>query len=115
MIDIKDLLEAWGNTSSDRTGTEYKSKAVGIEGADPEIEYRPILDDEQYLAVDAAVCELKSFDIDGYNIITLNYRHHISCRAIAKQMCRRPDYVTAYLGRAESFISGVLHVLKFAA
>ncbi|NUU68445.1 hypothetical protein HQN64_20380 [Enterobacteriaceae bacterium BIT-l23] len=110
---VKDLLEGWGNWSFCRLGTEYKgmsymSQASGRKDG-------PSLSDDEGLIVDAAVSSLKRYDIDGYNIIFLHYQQHISCRAIARHMNRRPDYVTAYLGRAEAYIAGCLRTLLEAA
>lgn len=106
MTNIKDILAAWGNWSISRIGTEYKG--MSYQQAN-EGDLRPYLDDIQGMLVDQAVGSLKRYDIDAYNIICLYYQHHISCRAIAKKMKQRPDYITAYLGRAEAYIAGRIH------
>ncbi|GKX54082.1 hypothetical protein SOASR030_01940 [Leminorella grimontii] len=115
MKDIKDLLTAWGNTNSDKTGTEYASKAVGIEGADRESEYRPTLGDDEFQKVDAAVCHLKQYSIEEYNIVCLTYVHHISIKVIGKHMERSNSYVKERLGKGEYFIAGMLQMMKAAA
>ncbi|MFS1582866.1 MAG: antiterminator Q family protein [Candidatus Arsenophonus phytopathogenicus] len=106
---VKDLLKAWGNWSMSRIGTEYKgmSTIAPVKFDDD----RPWLSDEEGEIVDKAVAGLKKYDIDGYNIICLHYQHHISCRMIAKNWKKRPDYITAYMGRAESYIAGTVHTL----
>lgn len=114
MRHVKDLLEGWGNWSVARIGTEYKGMSYMSQGG--EREERPYLSDEEGSVVEAAVLSLKRYDIDGYNIICLHYQHHISCRMIAKHMKRRPDYVTAYLSRAEMFVAGrLLGLMEVAA
>lgn len=108
MRHIKDLLEGWGNWSMTRIGTEYKAlSCIAI----PKNDDRPWLSDEEGEIVDRAVAGLKKYDIDGYNIICLYYQHHISCRMIAKNWKKRPDYITAYMGMDESYIAGTVHTL----
>ncbi|KLU14707.1 antiterminator Q family protein [Xenorhabdus griffiniae] len=109
---VKDLLEAWGNWSKARIGTEYKGMSYMT---DSQGESKPYLTDEKGMMIDRAVAGLKKYDIDGYNIICLHYQHHISCRAIAREKKKRPDYITAYLARAEAYIAGVIHTLLEAA
>ncbi|MGK5722301.1 antiterminator Q family protein [Proteus mirabilis] len=109
---IKDLLEAWGNWSVSRVGTEYKGMSYM---SDSSVGGDIWLDDAEGIIVDQAVASLKKYDIDGYNIICLHYQHHISCRAIAKKKKKRPDYITAYLARAEAYIAGVIHAMLEAA
>ncbi|MEQ4625182.1 antiterminator Q family protein [Providencia manganoxydans] len=109
---VKDLLEAWGNWSVSRVGTEYKGMSYMSDSSSGD---RPYLDDVEGMVIDQAVASLKKYDIDGYNIICLHYQHHISCRAIAKEKKKRPDYITAYLARAEAYIAGVIHTMREAA
>jgi ribonuclease BN (tRNA processing enzyme) len=109
---VKNLLEAWGNWSVTRIGTEYKGMSYMSDSSEGS---RPYLTDAEGVVIDRAVAGLKKYDIDGYNIICLHYQHHISCRAIAKESHKRPDYITAYLARAEAYIAGVIHTLLEAA
>ncbi|MGV3346392.1 antiterminator Q family protein [Enterobacteriaceae bacterium LUAb1] len=108
MRHVKDFLEAWGNWSVARIGTEYKGMSYMSEQKE---ESGLSLSDAEGMIVDQAVGSLKKYDTDGYNIIRLHYQNHISCRAIARNMRRRPDYITAYLGRAEMYIAGRIHNL----
>lgn len=109
MRHVKDLLEAWGNWSVARIGTEYKG--MSYMSQDKDSEERPYLSDEEGKTVEQAVLSLKRYDIDGYNIICLHYQHHISCRMIAKHMKRHHSYVYAYMERAEMFLAGRLHTM----
>ena len=109
---IKDWLEAWGNWSSSRTGTEYKGVSYMSASSSGD---RPWLDDIEGMVIDQAVGSLKKYDIDGYRIVCLHYQNHISCRAIAKEWKKRPDYITSYLARAEAYIAGVIHTTLKAA
>lgn len=113
MRHVKDYLEAWGNWSFSRIGTEYKGMSY-MSDEEGGVKFR--LTDIEAMLVDQAVGSLKKYDIDGYNIICLYYLHHISCRAIAREKNKRPDYITAYLARAESYIAGRIHsMLEVAA
>jgi len=105
---VKDFLSAWGNWSISRIGTEYKGMSyMSTESS----ECRPYLTDLEGMVVDQAVASLKRYDIDGYNIICLYYQQHVSCRAIARYQKKRPDYITAYLARAEAYVAGRIHGL----
>ncbi|SQL23917.1 Phage antitermination protein Q [Morganella morganii] len=109
---IKDWLEAWGNWSSSRTGTEYKGVSYMTASS---FGNRPWLDDIEGMVIDQAVGSLKKYDIDGYNIICLHYQHHFSFRAIGKNMGKRHQYVSDYCERAEAYIAGVIHATLKAA
>lgn len=106
---VKDLLEAWGNWSMSRIGTEYKGMSTIFPTKFDDD--RPWLSDEEGEIVDKAVAGLKKYDIDGYNIICLHYCHHISFRAIAKNIHKRHQYVSDYCERAEAYIAGTVHTL----
>lgn len=109
---VKDWLEAWGNWSTSRIGTEYKGMSYMSDSSSGD---RAWLDDVEGMVIDQAVGSLKKYDIDGYNIICLHYQHHISCRAIAREQKKRPDYITSYLARAEAYVAGVIHTTLKAA
>ncbi|WP_406706250.1 antiterminator Q family protein, partial [Sodalis sp.] len=76
---------------------------------------RPMLSDEDGVIVDRAVGRLKHFDPLGYNIVVAYYKGKVSCRAIARTLESRPDYITGLLARAEAYIAGRVAELLEAA
>ncbi|EGY28710.1 Phage antitermination protein Q [Candidatus Regiella insecticola 5.15] len=106
MRNVTHLLEAWGNWSGSRIGTEYQAQWPLCR---QESDTRLWLSDEEGVLVDQAVASLKGLDSLGYDIIIAHYRGQVSCRAMARRMNKRDDYMTAYLGRAEAYIAGYLH------
>ncbi|QZN96370.1 antiterminator Q family protein [Symbiopectobacterium purcellii] len=112
MRDIRYLLTAWGNWSGSRIGTEYKAAWPFVTASS---DLRPMLSDADGETVDRAVGRLKHFDPLGYDIVVAYYKGKVSCRAIARKIENRPDYVTACLARAEAYIAGRVAELLEAA
>lgn len=105
MKQVKTLLEAWSNWSGSRIGTEYRRMWPLVQ---QESDLRLTLSDEEGMRVDRAVGRLKKIDVLAYRIVLAYYRGKLSCRAIAREIRRDHEYISAYLSRSEAYIAGLL-------
>ncbi|MCW9733723.1 antiterminator Q family protein [Avibacterium gallinarum] len=107
--EFKLRLDDWGLWSREfDLGVDYPRHALGIEGAEQDPSRSITLIEEEILAVECAVCELKKIDILGYEMIKSFYIDQLSQATIAKKINRSRHYVEKVFTAAEHFIYGFL-------
>ncbi|MGV6989639.1 antiterminator Q family protein [Testudinibacter sp. P80/BLE/0925] len=107
--EVKDTLTAWGNWAHCRKyGTEYPSKALGLQGAASEPDHRLLCSDEKGLEVESAVSCLKKYDTLGHAMINAYYIDKISINRIMRSIQKSKSYTLQVFNGAEAYIGGIL-------
>lgn len=112
MMNIKTMLEMWGNWARCSIGTEYKSVAAWFQDMPSTGSTSAMLkcDDNEGMRVDAAVSVLRHFDSLAYKLVIAHYVYRISQTKLAKQLSKSQGYISSILRVAEAFIAGRMFV-----
>jgi len=105
---IRDVLTLWGNWARCRTGTEYPSIAVGMQGCLEPPELPECCNDEEGMVIDRAVASLKKYDQSAFVVIMARYVKSLSQASVATGAKKSIAWVKQEQQIGESYLAGVL-------
>lgn len=109
-MNIKVMLEMWGDWARCSIGTEYKKVSAGFQDMKPTSAMTTRIEctDTEAMRVDSAVAGLRSYDELAYKLVIAHYVYRISQHKLAKQIGKAQSYIAGILRVAEAFLAGQL-------
>ncbi len=106
-VNIKQILKLYGRWGNGRLGTEYRSTALGINGAEPATDYAVLeLREQSALLVEKVVLSLREVNFRHFEMIVLQYVDRIDESVMLDYFNMSKTTFYRELAKAEAYILG---------